>query len=80
MSENWIVQNLEYALNIWNEKLSEIWTLLTTSPQAFKGGAIWDIVTNIHRCITSNRFCITCFIFCYWSNKNLWFIYRSKAT
>ena len=25
MSDNWIVQNLENALETWNEKLSEIW-------------------------------------------------------
>ena len=26
-SDNWIVQNLNSALNTWNEKLAEIWTL-----------------------------------------------------
>ena len=25
MSDNWVVQNLENALETWNEKLSEIW-------------------------------------------------------
>lgn len=48
MSDNWIVQNLENALNIWNEKLSEIWTLITQSPETFKGGSIWNVVVNIH--------------------------------
>ena len=48
MSENWVVQNLESALETWNTKLSEIWTLITQSPQSFKGGAIWSIVLNIH--------------------------------
>lgn len=38
MSDNWVVQNLENALETWNSKLSEIWQLLTTSPQEFKGG------------------------------------------
>lgn len=27
MSDNWVVQNLENALNTWNEKLAEIWHL-----------------------------------------------------
>lgn len=27
MSDNWIVQNLENALETWNDKLSEIWAL-----------------------------------------------------
>ena len=37
MSDNWIVQNLENALEVWNDKLSEIWQLITQSPQTFKG-------------------------------------------
>lgn len=48
MSDNWIVQNLENALETWNSKLSEIWMLITQSPQSFKGGAIWGVVVNIH--------------------------------
>ena len=48
MSDNWIVQNLENALEIWNGKLSEIWQLITQSPQTFKGGAIWSVVTSVH--------------------------------
>ena len=48
MSDNWIVQNLENALRTWNDKLSEIWQLLTTSPQQFKGGSIWSVMVNIN--------------------------------
>ena len=48
MSDNWVVQNLENALETWNDKLSEIWTLLTTTPQDFKGGTIWSVITNIN--------------------------------
>lgn len=48
MSDNWVVQNLENALATWNDKLSEIWTLITQSPETFKGGAIWPVVVNIH--------------------------------
>lgn len=48
MSDNWVVQNLENALNTWNEKLAEIWQLITQSPQQFKGGAIWNVIVNIH--------------------------------
>ena len=48
MSDNWVVQNLQNALNVWNEKLGEIWTLITQSPQTFKGGAIWNVVSSIH--------------------------------
>lgn len=48
MSDNWVVQNLINALNTWNEKLSEIWSLLTTTPQEFKGGGIWNVMVNIN--------------------------------
>ena len=48
MSDNWVVQNLENALNTWNEKLSEIWQLVTQSPEDFKGGSIWSVIVNIH--------------------------------
>lgn len=48
MSDNWVVQNLENALNTWNEKLAEIWTIITQSPQNFKGGTIWGVIVNIH--------------------------------
>ena len=48
MGDNWVVQNLENALETWNSKLSEIWQLLTTSPQQFKGGSIWSVMVNIN--------------------------------
>lgn len=47
-SDNWIVQNLQNALNTWNEKLAEIWQILTQSPEEFKGGGIWDVIVQIH--------------------------------
>lgn len=48
MSDNWIVQNLERALEVWNEKLAEIWMIITQSPENFKGGSIWSVITSIH--------------------------------
>lgn len=48
MSKNWVVQNLQNALDTWNGKLGEIWTLITQSPQEFKGGKIWDVITTIN--------------------------------
>lgn len=47
-SDNWIVQNLNNALETWNSKLSEIWQLLTQSPETFKGGDIWSVMLTIH--------------------------------
>ena len=51
VSDNWVVQNLENALDTWNDKLSEIWTLLLQSPESFKGGAIWTVIVNIHEAV-----------------------------
>lgn len=36
------------ALNTWNDKLAEIWILVSTSPENFKGGGIWDVILNIN--------------------------------
>ena len=61
MSDNWVVQNLEKALNVWNDKLSEIWQLITQSPTSFKGGTLWNVVSSIHgvdlQYAHSRRFC-----------------------
>lgn len=47
-SSNWVVQNLENALETWNSKLAEIWSLITQSPETFKGGTIWDVILKIN--------------------------------
>ena len=47
-SGNWIIDNIVNALNTWNEKLAEIWLLLTQSPQNFKGGGIWSVIVDIN--------------------------------
>ena len=48
MSDNWIVGNLENALETWSEKLAEIWALITQSPQDFRGGTIWPVIASVH--------------------------------
>ena len=48
MSDNWVVQNLQNALGTWNDKLAEVWQLMTMSPENFKGGGIWNIILNIN--------------------------------
>lgn len=47
-SDNWVVQNLQNALDTWNGKLAEIWQILTQSPETFKGGGIWKAIVDIH--------------------------------
>lgn len=49
MNENgWIVGNLQSAFNTWNEKLTEIWSLITTTPEEFRGGDIWNTIVAIN--------------------------------
>lgn len=48
MSDNWVVQNLQNALDTWNSKLAEIWQILTQSLENFKGGGIWQVIVQIH--------------------------------
>ena len=47
-SGNWIIDNIVNALNTWNQKLAEIWQLLTQTPENFKGGGIWNVIVNIN--------------------------------
>lgn len=63
MSDNWIVQNLENALEVWNDKLSEIWQLITQSPQTFKGGSIWSIICSIHGALQAIGFALLVLFF-----------------
>ena len=46
-SGNWIIDILNYTLNFWSQAMQSIWTLLTTSPQNIRGGAVWNAIANI---------------------------------
>ena len=63
-SNNWIVQNLENALRTWNDKLAEIWALLTTSPQSFKGGGIWSAIIDINTAVKAIGLALLVLFFC----------------
>ncbi len=47
-SRNWIVDNLNSALAMWNGRLEEIWQLIAASPEEFKGGGIWEVIVSIN--------------------------------
>lgn len=47
MSENWVVNNLETAIGSWNNRLVEMWEIITQSPAAFKDGAVWSVMVGI---------------------------------
>lgn len=42
------MDNLNSALETWNGKLAEIWQLISTSPENFKGGGIWNVIVSIN--------------------------------
>ena len=57
MSNNWIVENIQNALDTWNDKLNEIWRLLSQSPTEFKGGTVWNVMVNHQRDAQSGWLC-----------------------
>ena len=42
------MDNLNSALGTWNGKLAEIWQLLSTTPENFKGGGVWTVMQDIN--------------------------------
>lgn len=63
MSDNWIVQNLERSLNIWNSKLSEIWVLITQRPENFRNGAVWPVIRGIHSVLQATGYALLVLFF-----------------
>ena len=51
MSDNWVVSTLEDALSNWNNKLAEIWSLISQTPESFRGGEIWTVIVSIHNAL-----------------------------
>lgn len=47
-SDNWVIDNLNNALDTWNDKLTEIWQIITQSPELFKDGSIWQVILKIN--------------------------------
>ena len=47
MEPNWIIDLLESALQIWTDKLSEIWSLLTQTPQSFRAKKLRELYLGL---------------------------------
>ena len=62
-NNSWVVENLNNALATWNGKLQEIWQLLLTSPEAFRGGSIWGIIVNIQDALKATGFALLVLFF-----------------
>ena len=73
-----IIDNLTNAIQTWNEKMAEIWLLLTQSPQEFKGGVIWEVIQNIHGALQSIGIALLVLFFVFGIVKTLTNMMRSK--
>lgn len=69
---NWVVGNLQNALNTWNTKLSEIWTLITQDPENFKGRCYMGSNKKHKWNDTGNRISIASSILFSRNYKKLW--------
>ena len=56
MSDNWIVGMLQYTLSVWNDKLNEIWQLISQSPESFNRTQIFESYCNYILIYTKNTF------------------------
>lgn len=59
LNQNWIVENLNNAFSTWNGKLGELWGLVTTGPQTFKGGAVWSVMQTLHNGMVGIGYALT---------------------
>ncbi len=62
-SGNWIVDNLNSALNMWNGRLAEIWQLLSTSPEDFRGGGVWTVMVGINDALKATGYALLVLFF-----------------
>ena len=65
LNQNWIVENLNNAFSTWNGKLGELWGLVTTGPQTFKGGAVWSVMQTLHKWYGWHWLCTGRAVLCY---------------
>lgn len=47
-NNSWVLDLLEYGVSFWGKMLNEIWDLLGTTPENFKGGGIWGVMVSIN--------------------------------
>ena len=62
-SGNWIVDNLNSALATWNDRLAEIWQLLSCSPEDFRGGGVWAVMLNINDALKATGYALLVLFF-----------------
>ena len=80
MSDNWVVQNLENALETWNSKLSEIWQLLNHFAAGVQRRQYLVGNGEYQRGGSGYRSCPACSVFCCRCGSHLRKLYRCKET
>lgn len=70
-SGNWIVDNLNSALNMWNGRLAEIWQLLSCSPEDFRGGGVWTVMVGINDALKATGYALLVLFFVMGGSKDL---------
>lgn len=48
MNDNWLIESLKWTFEFWNNKQTEIWQLVSTTPEEFKGGDIWKLALTLN--------------------------------
>lgn len=48
MNDNWLIESLKWTFEFWNNKQNEIWQLVSTTPEEFKGGDIWRLALTLN--------------------------------
>lgn len=48
MNDNWLIKSLKWTFEFWNNKQTEIWQLVSTTPEEFKGGDIWRLALTLN--------------------------------
>ena len=48
MNDNWLIESLKWIFEFWNNKQTEIWQLVSTTPEEFKGGDIWRLALTLN--------------------------------
>ena len=80
MSDNWVVSTLEDALNNWNNKLAEIWSLVSQTPESFRGGEIWTVIVNIHNALVGFGYGLLVLFFAMGVFRSACLLYTSAAS
>lgn len=69
---------LENGLSSWNDKLAEVFTLLTTAPDEFRGGAIWNVMLRIFNGMVGAGLALVLLCWCIGVIKNVGSLYELK--